>query len=176
MLASASRCPHLSAMKCIAFLVALVTAVAAIPTATTGETATGTLTARQAAGSCSGDLTKFKLFGVSESSAEFGTAIPGTLGTDYTWPSPSSIDYFVGLGFNTFRIPFMLERLAPPATGIAGPFDQTYLSGLQTVSKSMSVMISDAHRIKIVNYITGKGAYALIDGEHRSSHCNSGEC
>ncbi|VDC04766.1 unnamed protein product [Peniophora sp. CBMAI 1063] len=135
-------------MKCLASLVALVSAVAAVPTATSRDTATGTLTARQAAGSCSGDLTKFKYFGVSESGAEFGNAnIPGTLGTDYTWPSPSSIDYFVGLGFNTFRIPFLLERLAPPATGIAGPFDQTYLSGLKT----------------IVSYVTGKGAYALID-------------
>jgi endoglucanase len=34
---------------------------------------------------------------VNESSAEFGnTKIPGVLGTDYTWPSPSSVDYFMG--------------------------------------------------------------------------------
>lgn len=77
----------------------------------------------------------FDSFGASEAGAEFGDgSIPGVLGTDYTWPSPSSIDYFVGLGFNTFRIPFLLERLAPPATGIAGAFDPTYLSGLKTVS------------------------------------------
>ena len=37
--------------------------------------------------------TKFDYFGVNESGAEFGNnKIPGTLGTDYTWPSPSSID------------------------------------------------------------------------------------
>jgi hypothetical protein len=42
---------------------------------------------------------------VNESGAEFGNAnIPGQLGKDYTWPSPSSIDYFVGKGMNTFRV------------------------------------------------------------------------
>jgi endoglucanase len=47
---------------------------------------------------------------VNESGAEFGnTAWPGALGTDYTWPSPSSVDYFIGKGMNTFRVPFLLE-------------------------------------------------------------------
>ncbi|THG99752.1 hypothetical protein EW026_g2669 [Hermanssonia centrifuga] len=97
---------------------------------------------------CSGSLTKFKFFGVNESGAEFGnTNIPGVLGTDYTWPSPSSIDFFVGKGFNTFRITFLMERISPPATGLTGPFDATYLSGLKT----------------IVSYVTGKGGYALVD-------------
>lgn len=97
---------------------------------------------------CSGSRTKFAYFGVNESGAEFGnTVIPGTLGTDYTWPSPSSVDYFISAGFNTFRIPFLMERLSPPATGLTGSFDSTYLSGLKT----------------IVNYITGKGGFALVD-------------
>ncbi|KAI0259893.1 endoglucanase [Gloeopeniophorella convolvens] len=102
---------------------------------------------------CAGSLTKFQYFGVSESGAEFGnTVIPGTLGKDYTWPSPSSIDFFVSNGFNTFRIPFLVERLSPPSTGLTGPFDSTYLGGLTT-----------ACCLFIVNYITGKGAYAVID-------------
>lgn len=37
--------------------------------------------------------------------------------------------------------------MSPPATGLTGPFNQTYLSGLQTT----------------VSYITGKGAYVLLD-------------
>ena len=41
--------------------------------------------------SCPG-ATKFELFGVNESGAEFGTAVPGVLGTDYTWPETTSID------------------------------------------------------------------------------------
>lgn len=49
-------------------------------------------------------------------------------------PAPSSIDYFVDKGMNTFRIPFQLERLAPPATGLTGALDATYLAALKTVS------------------------------------------
>ncbi|KAH8093705.1 glycoside hydrolase superfamily [Cristinia sonorae] len=97
---------------------------------------------------CPGARTKFSLFGVNESGAEFGNnVVPGTLGKDFTWPAPSSIDFFVGQGFNAFRIPFLMERMSPPATGLTGPLDQTYLSGLKT----------------IVNYITGKGGFAIID-------------
>ncbi|PFH53034.1 glycoside hydrolase family 5 protein [Amanita thiersii Skay4041] len=98
--------------------------------------------------SCSG-TTKFKFFGVNQSGAEFGNQnIPGQLGKDYTWPSPSSIDFFISQGFNTFRIPFQQERMSPPTTGgLTGSFNQTYLSGLKT----------------IVSYITGKGAYAAIE-------------
>ncbi|KXN84735.1 Endoglucanase 3 [Leucoagaricus sp. SymC.cos] len=98
---------------------------------------------------CSGaSRTKFKYFGVNQSGAEFGDGkIPGALGTDYTWPSPTSVDYFVSQGFNTFRIPFMLERLVPPSGGITGAFDSAYFNGLKT----------------IVSYITGKGAYAIIE-------------
>ncbi|KAK6538471.1 hypothetical protein TWF694_010054 [Orbilia ellipsospora] len=92
---------------------------------------------------------KFKFVGVNESSAEFGqNSIPGTLGKDYTWPSPSSIDYFVARGANIFRVCTMMERITPPSSGgITGSFDSAYISGLDT----------------IVNYITGKGAYAVID-------------
>ncbi|KAG6851093.1 hypothetical protein H0H93_000973 [Arthromyces matolae] len=118
-------------------------------TGTTTSTAPAAGTTTNSAG-CSGSLTKFKYFGVNQSGAEFGSGnIPGVqaisyqgvLGTDYTWPSPSSIDYFVADGFNTFRVTFLMERLSPPANGLTGAFDST----------------------QIVNYITNKGAYAVID-------------
>ncbi|KAI0327029.1 endoglucanase [Cubamyces sp. BRFM 1775] len=98
---------------------------------------------------CSGTRTKFKFFGVNESGGEFGNnVIPGQLGKDYTWPSPTSIDFFMGQGFNTFRIPFLMERVSPPSTGgLTGPFNSTYLSGLK----------------QIVSYITGKGGFAVVD-------------
>jgi endoglucanase len=64
-----------------------------------------------------------------------------------TWPSPSSIDFFMGNGFNTFRIPFLMERLSPLSSGLGGSFNQAYLNGLKT----------------IVSYITGKGGFALVD-------------
>ncbi|KIM24878.1 glycoside hydrolase family 5 protein [Serendipita vermifera MAFF 305830] len=110
-------------------------------TTTTTTTTTGT------SGSCSG-ATKFKYFGVNQSSAEFGSGkIPGVLGTDYTWPSPSSVDYFIGKGMKTFRIAFLMERLAPPSSGMAGAFDATYLAGLKTIA----------------SYVTSKGGYAFIE-------------
>ncbi|KAH8112648.1 glycoside hydrolase [Phellopilus nigrolimitatus] len=115
---------------------------------TTISTPTTTSSAPSSSGTTCPNRTKFKFFGVNESGAEFGnTVIPGTLGTDYTWPSPSSIDFFVENGFNAFRIPFLMERMSPPASGLTGAFDSTYLNGLKT----------------IVSYITGKGGYALID-------------
>ncbi|KAG9125015.1 hypothetical protein FRC07_009300 [Ceratobasidium sp. 392] len=125
----------------------------AAPTTTTTRgpsgTSTTTSTAPTATNSlCPGALTKFKYFGASQSCAEFGeTKIPGVLGTDYTWPAQSSIDQLMAQGMNTFRIPFLVERLVPPANGLGGAFDQTYLSGLKS----------------IVTYITNKGGYAAID-------------
>ena len=53
-------------------------------------TATSKVKPRQAA--CE-NRTKFQFFGVNQSGAEFGeNNIPGALSTDYTWPSPSSVD------------------------------------------------------------------------------------
>jgi len=72
---------------------------------------------------------------------------PGTVGVHYRWPDPTSIDYFVAQGMNTFRVAFTVERLNPPSGGLTGAYNQTYLDGLKTT----------------VNYITGKGAYAVID-------------
>lgn len=37
-------------------------------------------------------VSKFAFFGVNESGGEFGSALPGQLGTDYTWPVTSTID------------------------------------------------------------------------------------
>ncbi|KAG8804592.1 hypothetical protein FRC16_006034 [Serendipita sp. 398] len=109
------------------------------------RTSTSTSAITSSTGACPG-ATKFKYFGVNESSAEFGQGkYPGILGTDYTWPSPSSVDYFVGKGMNFFRIAFAMERLSP--SGLTGSFDATYLQGLKT----------------IVSYVTGKGAYAALD-------------
>ncbi|PVF96643.1 putative cellulase precursor [Serendipita vermifera] len=129
-------------------------------TSTTRASSTSTRTSTTPTGSsgtCSG-ATKFKYFGVNESSAEFGnTKIPGVLGTDYTWPSPSSVDYFIGKGMKTFRIAFLMERLSPPSSGLTGSFDSTYLNGLKT----------------IVNYVTSKGGYAILD-PHNFARYNGG--
>jgi endoglucanase len=69
--------------------------------------------------------------GVSESGAEFGSSIPGTLGTDYTWPDTSKIQALRDDGMNVFRIPFLMERLVPDS--MTGTPDSTYLKDLKSV-------------------------------------------
>ncbi|CEN60313.1 Putative Endo-beta-1,4-glucanase A [Aspergillus calidoustus] len=87
----------------------------------------------------------FKWFGTSESGAEFGSAYPGTLGTDYTWPDLSKIKTLQNAGMNIFRVPFRMERLVP--SSLSGPADATYLGDLKD----------------LVNSITALGAYAVLD-------------
>ncbi|OJI84062.1 hypothetical protein ASPTUDRAFT_120812 [Aspergillus tubingensis CBS 134.48] len=87
----------------------------------------------------------FKWVGTSESGAEFGSALPGTLGTDYTWPETSKIQVLRNKGMNIFRIPFLMERLTPD--GLTGSFASTYLSDLKST----------------VEFVTNSGAYAVLD-------------
>lgn len=42
-------------------------------------------------------------------------------------------------GYNTFRIAFLMERLAPPRSGLSGSFDATYLAALKTVCDSLGL-------------------------------------
>ncbi|KAF5391573.1 hypothetical protein D9757_002387 [Collybiopsis confluens] len=114
----------------------------------TSSTSSGGAAPTSGAGTCSGTRTKFKYFGVNQSGAEFGNnVIPGTLGKDYTWPDPNSISFFIQQGFNFFRLPFLLERLCPPATGITGAFNAQYLGNLTAT----------------VNEITNQGGYVAIE-------------
>ena len=88
---------------------------------------------------------KLEFIGVNESGPEFGaTNLPGDYGTDYTWPTLSTIDTFVSKGMNTFRINTLMERMAP--NSMTGTLDAAYMGNLT----------------ETVNYITRKGAYALI--------------
>ncbi|GAB7357671.1 hypothetical protein MBLNU459_g0162t1 [Dothideomycetes sp. NU459] len=88
---------------------------------------------------------KLEFFGVNESGPEFGTGnIPGVFNTDYIWPTLSTYDTFIADGMNTFRVNILMERLIP--TTMTGTLDAAYLGNLT----------------EQVNYITGKGAYAII--------------
>ncbi|KAF9639404.1 putative glycoside hydrolase family 5 protein [Lasiodiplodia theobromae] len=87
----------------------------------------------------------FTFFGINESGPEFGEGnLPGTLNTDYVWPTLSTIDTFVNKGMNTFRVNILMERLTH--SSMTDSLDATYLADLK----------------KTVNYITNKGAYAMI--------------
>ncbi|THY42125.1 glycoside hydrolase [Aureobasidium pullulans] len=88
---------------------------------------------------------KLQFVGINESGPEFGEAnIPGTYGTDYTWPDLSTISTFVNKGMNTFRVNFLMERLVP--NEMTGSLDAAYLGNLT----------------ETVNGITKLGAYAII--------------
>ena len=83
--------------------------------------------------------------GVNLAGAEFGK-VPGTYATDYTYPSPASIDYFSQLGFNLIRVPFRWERLQPT---LASPFAAADLALLSSVvdraaSKGLRIVL-DTH-------------------------------
>ena len=88
---------------------------------------------------------KMQWVGVNQSGPEFGDAnFPGRYGTEYIWPTLSTYDTFIARGFNTFRINFYMERLIPDK--LTGSPDPGYLRNLT----------------EQVNYVTSKGAYAMI--------------
>ncbi|KAK4210310.1 cellulase [Rhypophila decipiens] len=89
---------------------------------------------------------KFKWFGVNEAGAEFGQdTYPGLWGKHFTFPSNSAMQTLINQGYNTFRVGFAMERLAP--TTLTGTFDAAYLRNLT----------------ESINYITNAGAYAVLD-------------
>ncbi|HQR07779.1 MAG TPA: cellulase family glycosylhydrolase [Gemmatales bacterium] len=82
--------------------------------------------------------------GTNLSGAEFGTNWPGTFGIDYTYPTNAEVDYFVGKGMNTFRLPVRWERLQQTQNGALNATELARLNNF-------------------VNYATSKGANVIID-------------
>ena len=70
--------------------------------------------------------------------------LPGRYGKDYIYPAPKDVDYFLGKGLNTFRLPFLWERLQPVAMG---NLDQAELKRIDAV----------------VQHITDQNATVIID-------------
>ncbi|GIK06707.1 hypothetical protein Aspvir_002357 [Aspergillus viridinutans] len=87
----------------------------------------------------------FQWFGANESGAEFGSNLPGVLGTDYIWPNTTAIGILRKAGMNIFRVPFAMERLIPNT--MTGTPDATYMADL----------------VSTINYITSTGAHAIVD-------------
>jgi endoglucanase len=79
--------------------------------------------------------------------ADFGAALPGSYGTDYTFPTPAEVDYYMGKGMNTFRIGFLWERIQPSAYGALEP---TYASRLDA----------------LVAYATSKGGHVVLNPQN----------
>ena len=79
------------------------------------------------------------------SGAEFGQGnLPGTFGTDYTYPTDAEVDYFTSKGMNIFRLPFRWERLQ---TSADAPLNTTELARMDA----------------FVDYATSKGANVILD-------------
>ena len=82
--------------------------------------------------------------GINLAGAEFGSALPGSFGKDYTFPTRTEVDYYMGKGMNTFRVGFKWERLQPAARAA---FDGAYYDRLHG----------------IVSYATSKGASVILN-------------
>ncbi|MGD9634663.1 MAG: cellulase family glycosylhydrolase [Pirellulales bacterium] len=100
--------------------------------------------------------------GVNLSGAEFGVgSLPGTYGTHYTYPTTAEINYFVGKGMNTFRLPIRWERLQRSQLATLhgdGPGPTGELDRLDT----------------FVNTATGQGAYVIIEPHNFARYFPSG--
>ncbi|KAL9055087.1 MAG: hypothetical protein Q9162_003757 [Coniocarpon cinnabarinum] len=88
--------------------------------------------------------------GVNESGGEFGSNIlPGEFGVQYEFINPSTVDIYTRQNqINLFRVPFLLERMCPPATGLGSTFNETYFS---------------EYKDAIDHITTTDGAYAILD-------------
>jgi endoglucanase len=101
-------------------------------------------------------MTSPLLLGVNLSGAEFGSNMPGTFGTDYTYPTHAEIDYYAGKGLSVIRLPFLWERLQPSEFGA---FDAAELGRLKDV---VNYATSKGLRIEIEPHDYGYGFGALI--------------
>ncbi|KUI70497.1 putative endo-beta-1,4-glucanase B [Cytospora mali] len=147
-LAAASSSP-LAATSSSAPVAAASSSSASAAVATSVKVASSSSSAAASSSSASSSSSSgngtFLFLGASESGAEFGSAIPGTYGTDYTFPDTTAIQTLMDLGMNTFRLPFLMERIAQGT--MTATLDATYLGRLKTV----------------VKYVTDAGKYAVID-------------
>lgn len=83
--------------------------------------------------------------GVNLAGADFGeNNLPGTYNVHYTYPTMQEVDYYIGKGVNTFRIPFRWERLQR--------------------SQNAALHTDELNRLaSIVNYATNQGAHVILD-------------
>ncbi|KAK2593451.1 hypothetical protein QQS21_008824 [Conoideocrella luteorostrata] len=89
---------------------------------------------------------RLKWLGVSESAAERGQGkYPGVWGEDFRFPNENAIDALIDEGYNIFRVPFAMERVAYPS--MTSSLQTDYLNNLTS----------------IINFITKKGKHAILE-------------
>ena len=103
-------------------------------------------TSAAAAASESGEPAMLR--GANISGGDFGK-IPGTYGTDYTYPTEAEVAYYARAGFNALRVPFLWERVQHD---VNGALDQTNDGS------------GDFDRVReLVGWITQRGMVAILD-------------
>ncbi|MEN0087729.1 MAG: cellulase family glycosylhydrolase, partial [Pseudomonadota bacterium] len=86
------------------------------------------------------------LRGVNLAGAEFGEAMPGIFGRDYTYPSTETIKHFAARGAGVIRLPFAWPRLQRE---LYAPFDRDELKRLkdtiETIHSQGMTLVLDPH-------------------------------
>ena len=96
------------------------------------------------------------MLGINLSGAEFGSKVPGTFGTDYTYPTHAEIDYYASKGMDVIRLPFLWERVQPTEGGALSSTELAHIDDVVNYAASKGLMVDlDVH-----NY--GKGYGSLI--------------
>jgi endoglucanase len=87
------------------------------------------------------------LVGVNLTGAEFASGkLPGTVFKDYVYPDPADMRHFKEQGMNTFRLPFLWERIQPQLFGALDPGELKRIGDTVAAAKAMNVcVILDVH-------------------------------
>jgi len=99
--------------------------------------------------------------GVSLASAEFGEGnLPGTYGSDYTYPTAAEVDYFAARHMNVVRLPFRWERLQ---RSLNAEFDAAELGRLDgfvasATAKGMNVVLDPHNYARYAGNLIGSAA------------------
>lgn len=79
--------------------------------------------------------------GVNLSGAEFGQAMPGVFGADYTYPNQTEVDYFLARGMNVLRLPFRWERLQRATNGAFNSAEFGRLNAFVTAATAKGMFV-----------------------------------
>ncbi len=80
--------------------------------------------------------------GVNLSGAEFGQGnLPGTFGSDYTWPTSGETAYYQSRGMNFIRLPFRWERLQITNSAVLDPVNLGRMNAFVTNATSLGMYV-----------------------------------
>jgi endoglucanase len=94
--------------------------------------------------------------GVNLSGAEFGEALPGAEGVDYTFNSEPTFQYFAAKGLALLRIPIQWERMQP---ALNSPLNPGYLAGLKR-----DIAWAKKYGMSVIIEIQNFGRYSINKG------------